>query len=198
MEISLQVLKLPSSDCLKLWTLSEAETRFSQPKTWLLSWHPTPHLKLSTVIEPDTIQNCTVWHKLTLLPVGTDPVKLSFETSGWEVRAAPTDPSPATMLNTPAGSPASFSRAARATVERGVYSEHWSCVSDKGTKTYDYLQRWVLLDDDTDMNTALHVYSWPSSQSTKVKILCHETISNLVNKRISTCQSRSNFPASCL
>ena len=39
--------------------------------------------------------------------------------------AAPTDPSPATMLNTPAGNPTSLRRPAKATVDSGVYSEHW-------------------------------------------------------------------------
>ena len=68
-------------------------------------------------------------------------MKLSLETSGWEVRAAPTEPSPATMFNTPAGSPASFSKAARATVESGVYSEHWGYVSGNGIKTDDFLNR---------------------------------------------------------
>ena len=65
-------------------------------------------------------------------------MKLSLETSGWEVRAAPTEPSPATMFNTPAGSPASFSKAARATVESGVYSEHWGYISGNGKKTDDF------------------------------------------------------------
>lgn len=45
------------------------------------------------------------------------------------------------MFNTPAGSPASFSKAARATVESGVYSEHWGYVSGNGIKTDDFINR---------------------------------------------------------
>ena len=72
-----------------------------------------------------SIRKLIVWSNLTLLPVGTDPVKLIFDMSLWAVSAAPVEPSPATTLNTPLGNPASLRRDARATVDSGVYSEHW-------------------------------------------------------------------------
>lgn len=44
---------------------------------------------------------------ITFLPVSTPPVNDTFAMPGWPVSSAPTEPSPCTTLNTPAGTPAS-------------------------------------------------------------------------------------------
>ena len=41
----------------------------------------------------------------TLMPVGTEPVKVTWSMSGWPARAAPVSPSPGTTFRTPGGRP---------------------------------------------------------------------------------------------
>lgn len=61
--------------------------------------------------------------RITFVPLVRPPVKETRSTSGWAARRAPTgSPGPVTRLATPAGSPASTSRAMRATVDSGVIS----------------------------------------------------------------------------
>ena len=60
----------------------------------------------------------------TSTPARVEPVKLIMSTSGCEERWAPTvGPSPLTRLNTPAGTPASWSTSAKRSALRGAISE---------------------------------------------------------------------------
>jgi hypothetical protein len=59
----------------------------------------------------------------TFLPAKAEPVKLILLMSIWLASAAPTFPSPVTMLITPGGKPASLIRLPNCSIPMGDFSE---------------------------------------------------------------------------